>query len=98
MYLVCRLLLEKKNTKMRNDRNDSHAIHQPPHTQTVRSCSRFKLHSPLFNLTRPPPRSTLFPYTTLFRSSAPGYCLGRKTWSRRLNLTIHQIQIQSVAG
>src|SRR5438093_13661819 len=27
----------------------------------------------IFLLLRPPPRSTLFPYTTLFRS---GYCLG----------------------
>src|SRR5690606_40300667 len=30
---------------------------------TVLSCSRF-----FFSMIRPPPRSTLFPYTTLFRS------------------------------
>src|SRR2546427_5782333 len=27
---------------------------------------------------RRPPRSTLFPYTTLFRSSLPGLCLGAR--------------------
>src|SRR5262249_62387961 len=33
------------------------------------SCAFVPLHTPLFFLiTRPPPRSTLFPYTTLFRS------------------------------
>src|SRR5207249_9855936 len=33
-------------------------------------CGRPDLHTPLFSfsLIRPPPRSTLFPYTTLFRS------------------------------
>src|SRR5690606_41577626 len=31
--------------------------------------------SSLFLLTRRPPRSTLFPYTTLFRSSVRGECL-----------------------
>src|SRR5688572_32723614 len=35
-----------------------------------------------FLMIRRPPRSTLFPYTTLFRSSAP--CDGwRRTWSAR---------------
>src|SRR5690625_641652 len=47
-HLVCRLLLEKKNTK----------------TSTP------SLPSSLSRLLPPPPRSTLFPYTTLFRSSA----------------------------
>src|SRR3712207_6446309 len=44
-YLVCRLLLEKKNT----------------------GSSLF-----FFLMIRRPPRSTLFPYTTLFRSLAAG--------------------------
>src|SRR3712207_6940816 len=29
---------------------------------------------------RRPPRSTLFPYTTLFRSAPPGRCGGRAVW------------------
>src|SRR5207249_8585649 len=43
-----------------------------PLTETIAliSCSRFSLSLLLFFLIlRPPPRSTLFPYTTLFRSS-----------------------------
>src|SRR2546422_1975543 len=31
---------------------------------------------------RRPPRSTLFPYTTLFRSSAGKFQSGEKTWTR----------------
>src|SRR5437762_2638708 len=46
MYLVCRLLLEKKNA---------------PHS-----------YHPFFIMTRRPSRSTLFPYTTLFRSHRRG--------------------------
>src|SRR5207247_10327738 len=35
------------------------------------SCSHLRLHFFLFDLlTPPPPRSTLFPYTTLFRSTS----------------------------
>src|SRR5437588_7687418 len=38
-------------------------------------------------MTRPPPSSTLFPYTTLFRSSAPRRATSagapRASWSRR---------------
>src|SRR5690348_18175046 len=30
---------------------------------------------------RRPPRSTLFPYTTLFRSPRPGSCTGRWSWA-----------------
>src|SRR5687767_9463436 len=53
-YLVCRLLLEKK--KKRNEdilRYTMRALH---------------LHIFFFLMIPPPPRSTLFPYTTLFRS------------------------------
>src|SRR5262249_53233075 len=40
-------------------------IPHPPPRFTAQS-----LHSPFFLMSRPPPRSTLFPYTTLFRSLA----------------------------
>src|SRR5438309_9325038 len=30
----------------------------------------------VFSMVRPPPRSTLFPYTTLFRSDTLGFCAG----------------------
>src|SRR3712207_8172605 len=32
---------------------------------------------------RRPPRSTLFPYTTLFRSSPTGSCSAKALWNRR---------------
>src|SRR5690606_41233589 len=39
---------------------------------TLHTCLLAHILSPLFLLTtRPPPRSTLFPYTTLFRSFPP---------------------------
>src|SRR5438874_12182212 len=38
-------------------------IHRVPHTSHT-----IVLHDVFFLLIRPPPRSTLFPYTTLFRS------------------------------
>src|SRR4029079_6430378 len=84
-YLVCRLLLEKKNKERRRE-----AVHlwlARSHNATLASaCVRY---SPLsharasvtrstlssyslclffFLMIRRPPRSTLFPYTTLFRS------------------------------
>src|SRR5690554_7679830 len=34
------------------------------------------------SMTRRPPRSTLFPYTTLFRSGAPAVCRRRHMWAR----------------
>src|SRR5438874_7668520 len=37
----------------------------------LRVRNRLHLHSFFYSLTRRPPRSTLFPYTTLFRSSPP---------------------------
>src|SRR3712207_7119826 len=37
-----------------------------------------------FLMIRRPPRSTLFPYTTLFRSSFPGPAGGRRRWSVEL--------------
>src|SRR2546428_293183 len=55
--LVCRLLLEKKNKN----------IHQTFYDETsIISLFIF------FLMIRRPPRSTLFPYTTLFRSTSKG--------------------------
>src|SRR5438876_274078 len=59
VHLVCRLLLEKKNAGR---------------LEALRECRLvdrdLSLREPvfLFLLIRPPPRPTLFPYTTLFRS------------------------------
>src|SRR3954449_2435481 len=60
-HLVCRLLLEKKNY---------FSVH-PRTTAEARVCpGQFPVkQNPIFFLMiRRPPRSTLFPYTTLFRS------------------------------
>src|SRR5215467_8970895 len=59
--LVCRLLLEKKkNTCPRTTITGSPSV---PSTRAT-PCMLF------FLMIRRPPRSTLFPYTTLFRSNA----------------------------
>src|SRR6266487_2702033 len=80
VHLVCRLLLEKKNKTRANRRPTS-----PPGGPTgllapmtaPRSLSFF------FLMLRRPPRSTLFPYTTLFRSSEPSRRVRlRRTTSR----------------
>src|SRR5579859_8268580 len=52
-----------------------------------------------FLMIRRPPRSTLFPYTTLFRSSASP-CAGWPAWSRRTTRSIarseeHTSELQS---
>src|SRR2546425_1258574 len=60
-YLVCRLLLEKKKNN---------------HKHTLYSSTFVTLLFFFFLMIRRPPRSTLFPYTTLFRSTyalAKGY-------------------------
>src|SRR5476649_2662185 len=66
--LVCRLLLEKKKTsrpsaihgKQTSKNNQCHL--RMPSTPSM--CPRTRL---FFLMIRRPPRSTLFPYTTLFR-------------------------------
>src|SRR2546430_13030261 len=40
-----------------------------------------------FLMIRRPPRSTLFPYTTLFRSDAASFCDVRTAWPARMWLT-----------
>src|SRR2546430_1770978 len=64
--LVCRLLLEKK---LSIDTNDWHKTRGETDHFLFRSDFFF------FLMIRRPPRSTLFPYTTLFRSPmlVPGY-------------------------
>src|SRR5215510_4528179 len=72
-HLVCRLLLEKKKTLIARSAKWSF---RPPHPQLTRgsriasgiSTSITRADSVIFFLMiRRPPRSTLFPYTTLFR-------------------------------
>src|SRR6266576_166325 len=76
--LVCRLLLEIKKEMVRvlaqseNDKSDEHNHIMAPtkkslHTHYLKRSIKF-----FFLMIRRPPRSTLFPYTTLFRSHGPG--------------------------
>src|SRR4029079_5746196 len=83
-YLVCRLLLEKKTNHSLNSQTEPiHAhltsIHGSAHVRHARRCAyvllritALSLHLSkmfcFFLMIRRPPRSTLFPYTTLFRS------------------------------
>src|ERR1039457_495498 len=64
--LVCRLLLEKKTTGVSIDLPDgsTRGIHAP----TPKALLFHQSKVPFFLMIRRPPRSTLFPYTTLFRS------------------------------
>src|SRR5437879_11460587 len=53
------------------------------------------LVSPLFLLLRPPPRSTLFPYTTLFRSAV----LGRRLlWGAAAIIATSEQEAQELSG
>src|SRR3954449_11488783 len=69
-HLVCRLLLEKKKSGLRR----SAPCVAGPRRSPRRVCGRGTARcAPLlvffFLMIRRPPRSTLFPYTTLFRST-----------------------------
>src|SRR5215475_13889065 len=94
--LVCRLLLEKKKTRQRRSRFHRH-VNEPvparrlhPVPVDVGNCRavvprvrgvvdhRFFF----FLMIRRPPRSTLFPYTTLFRSNARAATSGRRASPR----------------
>src|SRR5260221_14412206 len=46
---------------------------------------------------RRPPRSTLFPYTTLFRSNNTVYGLAASVWSESINVALH-VAAQLKAG
>src|SRR3954464_4186096 len=83
--LVCRLLLEKKHAHPRRPRaHRAHSPAPAPHDAAPRpprpgprvtvaphavACLISGLSVLFFLMIRRPPRSTLFPYTTLFRSS-----------------------------
>src|SRR6266571_5316973 len=69
--LVCRLLLEKKKITPVTE-SALYMIHVPPVISIMlhgyQSCWAFFSYLFFFLMIRRPPRSTLFPYTTLFRS------------------------------
>src|SRR6266849_4163456 len=72
--IVCRLLLEKKN-RCSNDQTDCTSTSLDGWTESSSDPSSPVLFSVFFFflMIRRPPRSTLFPYTTLFRSLAKRY-------------------------
>src|SRR6266511_3299846 len=90
--LVCRLLLEKKKNKFGYDATTGMVedlvyqavakryVLDDPTADFMRKSNPWALRAVFFFLMiRRPPRSTLFPYTTLFRSPARG----RRAWHRR---------------
>src|SRR5208337_4679330 len=85
MYLVCRLLLEKKKQEhawksgikdIANRKGLRITVAHYPPVQSKWNLVEHRLFGPIstnfffFLMIRRPPRSTLFPYTTLFRSDA----------------------------
>src|ERR1022692_45085 len=64
--LVCRLLLEKKNTHLPGE--SVPLTRNPAWKQSTDTLLHQYVSSFVFLMIRRPPRSTLFPYTTLFRS------------------------------
>src|SRR6266571_3358373 len=90
--LVCRLLLEKKKRKMQGEprafsrahdltratRSRHHTAWGRRHGQPGGSGDRERVGALFFLMIRRPPRSTLFPYTTLFRSQLGGHLLPTK--------------------
>src|SRR3954451_21903940 len=70
--LVCRLLLEKKTTRaIRRFLTFAACLTEYGLERKPWSNTDFPSHRFLFLMIRRPPRSTLFPYTTLFRSAEP---------------------------
>src|SRR5215210_4265861 len=86
MYLVCRLLLEKKKKERLWRRHTTGVIQRPRHLVALLSARasggveccivvagtrslHYSKSGFFFLMIRRPPRSTLFPYTTLFRST-----------------------------
>src|ERR1022692_3022779 len=64
--LVCRLLLEKKIRQWLKNSLSLNPSFRSAYSSLSQSC--LSTHSLFFLMIRRPPRSTLFPYTTLFRS------------------------------
>src|SRR3954449_12046991 len=67
-HLVCRLLLEKKYQCCNNATDCCGVTRRSPIAAYPNSLSRSTFVCFFFLMIRRPPRSTLFPYTTLFRS------------------------------
>src|SRR6266446_6095315 len=101
--LVCRLLLDKKkNEDELGYPNRCNTVAGTMYCPIVfraapALCSDMRCYEtvPIFHflfflMKRHPPRSTLFPYTTLFRSSYVGEAIARLTFDRRaLHQTVH---------
>src|ERR1017187_5416678 len=68
MHLVCRLLLEKKHVRAQHLRPLLRYALPDPAVQALIELARVHRALTFFLMIRRPPRSTLFPYTTLFRS------------------------------
>src|SRR6202041_2433939 len=90
--LVCRLLLEKNHTRCGPPREIARRARGHRGFCGSLTGGQIRIHGPLltaitaqvvvfFLMIRRPPRSTLFPYTTLFRS--PSGCWYRSRPSRR---------------
>src|SRR6266511_3686833 len=96
--LVCRLLLEKKMDPGRVDDVNVTALFPANYGKVV-----IYMFSFFFLMIRQPPRSTLFPYTTLFRSGRRGRAVslaethrtGRARCSRRPRSEEHTSELQS---
>src|SRR5690606_39286229 len=52
----------------------------------------------VFSMCPPPPRSTLFPYTTLFRSPKYGYCVALTSAIIHISLLYGKIRRMTEAG
>src|SRR3954467_11168241 len=80
--IVCRLLLEKK--KSNTTALGARVLGWDSTTCAVRRAS-ISGHRPqvFFLMIRRPPRSTVFPYTTLFRSTSSSRILVTKSWNWR---------------
>src|SRR6266513_3123801 len=88
--LVCRLLLEKKKRQANRELQKEQRVGRCNRVEQVRQIARqgqrpdqSDHHLFFFLLIRRPPRSTLFPYTTLFRSrrsQAVAMMFARITW------------------
>src|SRR5476651_1379581 len=101
-YLVCRLLLEKKKVTQAHATPSLYPsactrVHSLFRYSTIRSplssrrhyrphASRSTSFRFFFLMIRRPPRSTLFPYTTLFRSTGSTGELAQVVFSTRLTI------------
>src|SRR6476661_7549412 len=80
LNLVCRLLLEKKQQRRTRCRASRHSCSRS-HRERCGGAHRLGVEI-FFLMIRRPPRSTLFPYTTLFRSTTRSWSPARARRSR----------------